>query len=44
MEDGVALDLGGTARGVVNIIALESDHVIGSGEVQSPVVASIASG
>lgn len=27
MEDGVALDLGGTTRGVVNVVTLESDHV-----------------
>jgi hypothetical protein len=44
MENGVALDLGGATRGVVNVVALESDHVVGSGEVESPVVASIAGG
>lgn len=44
VKDGVALNLGRTAGGVVNVVALESDHVVGSGEVQGPVVASIASG
>lgn len=44
VEDGVALNLGGTARGVVNVVALESNHVVGPGEVKSPVVASIAGG
>lgn len=44
MENGVALDLGGTTRGVVNVVALESNHVVGPGEVDGPVVTSIAGG
>ena len=44
MENGIALDLGGTTRGVVDVVALESDHVVGASEVKSPVVTSVASG
>lgn len=44
VKNSVALDLGRTARGVVNVVALESDHVVGAGEVKSPVVTSIAGG
>jgi hypothetical protein len=42
VEDGIALNLGRTTRGVVNVIALESNHVVGASEVKSPVVTSIA--
>jgi hypothetical protein len=44
VKDGVALDLRGATRGVVNVVALESDHVVGAGEVESPVVTSITGG
>jgi hypothetical protein len=44
VKNGIALDLRGTARGVVNVVALESDHVVGASEVKSPVVTSITGG
>lgn len=44
VEDGVALNLGRTTRGVVDVVALESDHIVATSEVKSPVVASITSG
>jgi hypothetical protein len=42
VENGIALDLRRTARGMVNVVALESNHVVGAGEVKGPVVTSIA--
>jgi hypothetical protein len=44
VENSIALDLGRTTRGVVDVVALESDHVVGAGEVKSPVVTAIAGG
>lgn len=43
VEEGVASNLGGAAGGVVNVIVLKGDHVGGTGEIQGPVVATIAS-
>ena len=42
VEEGVAGNLGGTTRGVVNIVVLEGDGVGGTSEVQAPVVAAVA--
>lgn len=42
MEQSVALDLGGTAAGVVDVVALHGDHVVGAVEVDAPVVVAIA--
>jgi hypothetical protein len=42
MEQGVATDLGAAARGVVNIVTLHCDQIVGSGQVHGPVVMAIA--
>lgn len=44
VQDGVASELGGTAREVVDVVVLEGDLVIRAGEVQVPVVVAVASG
>lgn len=44
VQDGAASELGGTAREVVDVVVLEGDLVIRAGEVQVPVVVSVASG
>jgi hypothetical protein len=44
VEVGVVLDLGGTATGLVKVVALESHLVAGSIEVHVPVVVTVASG
>lgn len=44
VQDGVSSELGGTAREVVDVVVLEGDLVIRAGEVQVPVVVSVASG
>lgn len=44
VQDSIALDLGRATRSVVDVVALEGDHVVGAGEVKSPVVTSITSG
>lgn len=44
MQDGVASELGGTAGEVVDVVVLEGDLVVGAGEVQVPVVVSVAGG
>lgn len=44
VEKGVASDLWRAARGVVDVVALEGDHVVAAGEVDSPVVVAIAGG
>lgn len=38
VQEGVASDFGGATRGVVDVVLLEGDHVVGAGEVQSPCV------
>ena len=42
VEDGVASDLGGAAGGMVDVVALEGDHVVAAGEVHAPVVVAVA--
>lgn len=42
MEESVASNLGRTARGVVDVVALEGDEIVGAGEIHSPVVVSVA--
>lgn len=42
VEQSVACNLGGAARGVVDVVVLEGDGVGGAGEVQAPVVATVA--
>lgn len=42
MQESVALDLGGTAGGVVDVVALHGDHVGGAVEVDTPVVVAVA--
>lgn len=44
MEDGVSLDLGRTSRGVVDVVTLHGDHIVGTIEVDTPVVVSVTSG
>jgi hypothetical protein len=44
MEEGVALDLGATAAGVVDVVALHGDHVAGAIQVDTPVVVAVAGG
>ena len=43
VHDGVAADLGGASAGVVDVVALEGDHVGAASEVHAPVVVSAAS-
>lgn len=42
VEKGVTSDLGGAAGGVVDVVALEGDHVGAASEVHAPVVVAIA--
>ena len=42
VEEGVASNLGGAARGVVDIVVLQGDGVGRTGEVQGPVVTAVA--
>lgn len=44
VEEGVAADLWGPPRGVVDVVALEGDEVVGAGEVEAPVVVTVAGG
>jgi hypothetical protein len=44
VEQGVAADLGGAARGVVDVVLLECDKVVGTGQVDAPVVVAVAGG
>jgi hypothetical protein len=41
VEEGVAGDLGGTARRVVDVVTLEGDHVVAAGEVDEEVVLGV---
>lgn len=43
VEVGVVLDLGGTAGGLVQVVALEGDLVASTVEVHVPVVVAVAS-
>lgn len=42
MEEGIALNLGHTAGGVVEVVTLHGDHVVGSIKVDTPVVVAVA--
>lgn len=42
MQKSVALDLGGTSTGVVDVVALEGNEIAGSIKVDTPVVVSVA--
>jgi len=42
VEDSVALNLGATARSVVDIIALQGNHIITPREIQRPVMSGVA--
>lgn len=42
MQEGAALDLGGTATGFVDVVALQGDVVVGTVKVDTPVVVAIA--
>lgn len=42
MQQGVTLDLGRTATGVVDVVTLHGDHVAGASEVDAPVVVAVA--
>jgi hypothetical protein len=44
VEESVAGDLGAATAGVVDVVALEGDHVVGAGEVHGPVVVAVAGG
>lgn len=44
MQKSVTLDLGGTAAGVVDVVALQGDEIAGSVEVDTPVVVAVAGG
>jgi hypothetical protein len=43
VEESVSLDLGGSSAGVVDVVALHGDEIVGSVEVDTPVVVSVAS-
>ncbi|GMF76829.1 unnamed protein product [Aspergillus oryzae] len=42
VEEGVALDLGHTAGGVVEVVTHHGDHVVGAVKVNTPVVVAVA--
>jgi hypothetical protein len=42
VEKGVTSNLGRAAGGVVDVVALEGDHVVAAGEVHAPVVVGVA--
>lgn len=44
VEEGVATDLGGTARHVVDVVVLEGDEVGGAVKVYAPVVIAVTGG
>lgn len=44
VDERVSANLGGAARSVVDVVALQGDEVAGTGEVESPVVVTIAGG
>jgi hypothetical protein len=41
VDDGVASELGRAALGVVDVVVLESDCVLGAGQVNGPVVVGV---
>ena len=44
VQKGVALDLGRTSAGVVDVVALHGNEIAGAVEVDAPVVVAIAGG
>lgn len=42
VQESVAADLGATAADVVDVVALQGDHVVGASEVHGPVVVTVA--
>lgn len=44
VQEGAALDLGRTTAGVVNVVSLQRDIVVGTVQVDSPVVITVAGG
>lgn len=44
VQEGAALDLGRTTAGVVNVVTLHRDVVVGTVQVDSPVVIAVAGG
>lgn len=44
MQESTALDLGGTTTGVVDVVALHGDVVVGAVKVDTPVVVAVAGG
>jgi hypothetical protein len=44
VQEGVALHLGGAAAGVVDVVALQGDQVVGAVQVDAPVVVAVAGG
>lgn len=44
VQESVALDLGGTTAGVVDVVALHGDEIAGSVKVDTPVVVAVAGG
>lgn len=42
VQKGVALDLGATAGGVIDVVALHGNQIVGSIEVDAPVVVTVA--
>ena len=44
VEEGVAGNLRAAAAGVVDVVALESDQIVGASEVHGPVVVAVAGG
>jgi len=44
VEESVAGNLGAATAGVVDVVALKGDHVVGAGEVHGPVVVAVAGG
>lgn len=43
-EEGVPANLRGPPGGVVNVVALQGDEVVGAGKVESPVVVPVTGG
>ena len=42
MEERIATDLGTAARGVVDVVTLHRDQIVGSGQIYGPVMMTIA--
>lgn len=44
VQDGVTLDLGAATAGMVDVVAFQGDQVVGTVEVDGPVVVGVACG